>query len=130
MRKNFIEKYDYYRFLKDLSQLPDSCSSLPFYFENYEFIDVFVTFYRTNNPLSILCSIFRKASSRRNSFSNTFLCYSFNFDIEIMKMLFLDSDIRTVKDMFDRITFGDSTIKSLFDDLIDLDLNEKHNLKC
>lgn len=36
-RKLMIEKYDYYKFLKDLSLLPDSCSTQPLYFDGYDF---------------------------------------------------------------------------------------------
>lgn len=123
-RKLMIEKYDYYKFLKDLSLLPDSCSTQPLYFNGYDFIDVFAVFLRNNNPLKLTCMIYRKPISRKNSFSNTLLCYSFDFDVEIMKMLFLDSEIQTVKEMFDKVVANDKVVYKLFDDLLDYDMFE------
>lgn len=123
-RKLMIEKYDYYKFLKDLSLLPDSCSSQPLYFCGYEYLDVFITVLRNNNPLKLTCFIYRKPAARKNSFATTILCYSFIFDIDILKMLFLDSEIQTVKDAFDKLTISDKIVKELFDDLLTLDMRE------
>lgn len=117
-------KYDYYKFLKDLSLLPDSCSTQPLYFDGYEYLDVFMTVLRTNNPLKLTCFIYRKPAARKNSFSTTILCYSFDFDIEVLKMLFLDSEIQTVQEMFDRLTISDKIVKELFDDLLTFDMRE------
>lgn len=119
-----INKYDYYKFLKDLSLLPDSCSTQPLYFDGYEFLDVFMTVLRNNNPLTLTCFIYRKPAARKNSFSTTILCYSFVFDIDILKMLFLDSEIQTVRDAFEKLTVSDKFVKELFDDLLTLDMRE------
>lgn len=123
-RKLMIEKYDYYKFLKDLSLLPDSCSTQPLYFDGYEFLDVFMTVLRNNNPLKLTCFIYRKPAARKNSFATTILCYSFVFDIDILKMLFLDSEIQTVIDAFDKLTASDKIVKELFDDLLTFDMRE------
>ena len=98
MRRKYIEKYSFFKWLQDITLLPDSCTSLPYYFQEFNNIDVFVTFQRQNNPLRVTCFVYKKDISRRNSFGNTVMYYNFEVDLEILKLLLFDPQIRFLND--------------------------------
>lgn len=128
MRRIYIDKYDYYKFLKELSMLPDGIMTKPLYYSEFKNIDFFVTVVRTNNPLKLNAIFMHKDLTRRNSFSSTVVHLTLPLDIEIMKFLFLDSQIQTVREMFDKLMLSDEIIKkqysSLYNDMLEL---EKQN---
>ena len=46
MRRKFIENYNFFKFLGELSNLPDKCSSEPYYFKDSNKLDSYLVFYR------------------------------------------------------------------------------------
>lgn len=70
MRKYFVEKYKFYKFLEDLNETPDSATSPVYYFKQVDEIvlditDFFTYFIRDRKKENFQCCIFVKPKTNR-----------------------------------------------------------------
>lgn len=120
MRKRYVEKVSYYKLLEELNELPEECSTSPFYFQKIlgdklEYIDYYVTFTRhmqdVEDPFqSILDNKFTLLFMYKSC--NVRICGNarFSFEIEctedILKEYVFYSQILTISDFIEYHILG------------------------
>lgn len=102
MRKNFIEKYRFYKFLEDLCNTPDSATSPVYYYKMVDeielsIIDVYCYFIRDRKNTSFLACFFFKPKEIRISSQSLPICQILLQESEITKAVFVDS-VQTLSD--------------------------------
>lgn len=121
-RRKIIEKTRFYSFLEDLAQLPDSCTTEPYYFGYFQYSDVFLTVRRQNNPLKFVFFLYKKEKLQRNSFASTFLCLQFDCSVEVFNLLLFDETILKLSDFIPILKETCPELKSCLLDLEDRDV--------
>lgn len=115
MRKRYIEKVSYYKLLEELNELPEECSTSPFYFQKIlgdklEYIDYYVTFTRhmqdVQDPFqSILDNKFTLLFMYKSCNVRISGCARFSFEIECtedtLREYVFCSQILTISDFID-----------------------------
>lgn len=126
MRKRYVEKLSYYKLLEELNELPEECSTFPYYIEKIDdkklqFVDFYVTFtrhYKFDEKPGDLADFYHQLhvndGSAEGSFSVLFMYKSKNVrlssqarfafevsfqDFELTQFIF-NSKILTVSDFF------------------------------
>lgn len=96
MRKNFVEKYRFYKFLEDLNETPDAAASPIYYFKKVDEIeldinDVFCYFIRNKKDMSFDACFFIKSKTSRIGVQSIPICQITLTEIEIVAAVFNES---------------------------------------
>lgn len=110
MRKRFVEKLSFYKLLEELNDLPEECSTFPYFIEKIdekklEFVDFYVTFTRhlsdgenVFDDNFTLLFMYKSKNVRLSSQARFAFEVSFQ-DFELTQFVF-NSKILTVSDFF------------------------------
>lgn len=123
MRKKYIKNARFYSVLESISQCPDKTTTEPYYFDNFENFDLFLVFYRENDPFRIFLLLYRKDLQRRNSFSNTFQVLKVEIPVENFYFCLFDSNIYFLIDFIKYLQIENDIVKDTLYSLESYDIS-------
>lgn len=93
MRKNFVEKYRFYKFLEDLNETPDAATSPIYYYKKVDeaeldINDVFCYFIRNKKDMSFDACFFIKPKTNRIGSTSIPICQVTISETEIVSAVF------------------------------------------
>lgn len=111
MRKNFVEKYRFYKLLEDLNETPDSATSPVYYFKKIDdveldIIDVFLYFIRDRKKENFQVCVFCKSKTNRLSSISSIPIFQMDLDETIFCSAVFVDNITYLSD-FLRFALGD-----------------------
>lgn len=103
MRKNYVEKYRFYKFLEDLTETPDAATSPVYFFKQVEEIELDVTdffcyFIRDSKSQSFQGCFFCKPKLSRIGLQSVPVCQVTLTEQEFLTAIFNDS-VKYIKDV-------------------------------
>lgn len=101
MTKKYIESFDYYKLLRELTNLPDGATSTPYYYrKKFQHIDVFVYFIRDCKNMSFLARFQWKYKNVPLQQVPREICQISCLEMDFVSYVFNDR-VQTLSDFFD-----------------------------